>query len=47
MERVVAEIEGLGGRRLDGPVRVPQGSFALLADPQGAVFAALTGNYDD
>jgi predicted enzyme related to lactoylglutathione lyase len=47
VERVVAEIDGRGGRRLDGPVRVPQGSFAVLADPQGAVFAVLTGNYED
>jgi hypothetical protein len=26
---------------------VPAGTFAVLADPQGAVFAALTGPYDD
>jgi predicted enzyme related to lactoylglutathione lyase len=47
VERVVAEIDGLGGRRLNGPVRVPNGTFAVLADPQGAVFAVLTGEYDD
>lgn len=47
VDRVVREIEGLGGRALEGPVRVPQGSFAVLADPQGAVFAVLTGQYDE
>jgi len=47
IDRVAREIEGLGGRRLNGPVRVPNGTFAVLADPQGAVFAVLTGEYDD
>lgn len=37
----------LGGRVLSEPVVVPNGRFALFADPQGAVFAALTGDYDD
>ena len=48
VERLVGEIEGLGGRLYNGPVNVPAGTFAVLADPQGAVFAALTsGQYDD
>jgi predicted enzyme related to lactoylglutathione lyase len=47
VERLVGEIEGLGGRLYNGPVHVPAGTFAVLADPQGAVFAALTGEYDD
>jgi uncharacterized protein len=47
IDRVAREIEGMGGRRLNGPVRVPNGTFAVLADPQGAVFAVLTGEYDD
>ena len=44
VERLVGEIDGLGGQALQRPdVQVPQGTFAVLADPQGAVFAALTG----
>jgi len=26
---------------------VPAGRFAVCADPQGAMFAVLTGDYDD
>jgi uncharacterized protein len=40
-------IGDLGGRALSEPFPVPSGRFALFADPQGAVFAALTGDYDD
>jgi predicted enzyme related to lactoylglutathione lyase len=48
VERLVGDIEGLGGSLYNGPVQVPAGTFAVLADPQGAVFAALTsGQYDD
>jgi predicted enzyme related to lactoylglutathione lyase len=47
VDRVVAEVAGLGGRVFNGPVRVPAGSFAVIGDPQGAVFAVLTGQYDD
>ena len=48
VERLVGDIEGLGGKLHNGPVNVPAGTFAVLADPQGAVFAALTsGQYDD
>ena len=47
VDRVVGEVDGLGGRLLNGPVRMPQGSIAVLADPQGAVFAVWTGEYED
>jgi predicted enzyme related to lactoylglutathione lyase len=47
VERLVEEVGGLGGRVLTGPVRMPQGSIAVLADPQGAVFAVWTGEYED
>jgi uncharacterized protein len=47
VHRVVDEIGGLGGRVFNGPVQVPAGEFAVLGDPQGAVFAVLTGEYDD
>jgi uncharacterized protein len=40
-------IAALGGRALSEPVAVPSGRFAVFADPQGAVFAAITGDYDD
>ena len=46
-ERLAAEIGDLGGRLYNGPMQVPNGVFAVLGDPQGAVFAVLTGQYDD
>jgi uncharacterized protein len=46
-ERLVGEIGELGGQLYNGPVHVPAGTFAVLADPQGAIFAVLTGEYDD
>ncbi len=47
VDGLLGEIEDLGARVLVGPVQVPAGRFALLADPQGAVFAVMTGDYDD
>ena len=47
VERVVGEAEALGGRVFSGPMRMPQGSIAVLADPQNAVFAVWTGAYED
>jgi predicted enzyme related to lactoylglutathione lyase len=47
VDRVVGEIGGLGGTLFNGPVRMPQGSIAVLGDPQGAVFAVWTGRYED
>ena len=47
VERLVEEVGGLGGRVYNGPIRMPQGSIAVLGDPQGAVFAVWTGEYDD
>ena len=47
LERAIGEAEALGGRRLNGPVKMPAGSIAVLGDPQGAVFALWTGSYDD
>jgi predicted enzyme related to lactoylglutathione lyase len=32
---------------INGPIQVPAGKFAVLGDPQGAVFAVITGEYDD
>jgi uncharacterized protein len=47
VDRVVDDIGGLGGRVHNGPIRMPQGAIAVLGDPQGAVFAVWTGDYDD
>jgi uncharacterized protein len=47
VERLVGEIDGLGGRVFNGPMRMPQGTVAILGDPQGAVFAVWTGQYED
>ena len=47
LDRMIAELDGLGGKLFNGPVEVPAGRFAVCADPQGAMFAVLTGDYDD
>jgi uncharacterized protein len=47
VDRVVAEIDGLGGVLFNGPVSMPQGRIAVLGDPQRAVFAVWTGSYED
>jgi uncharacterized protein len=39
-------IAELGGRALSEPMSIGAGRIAVLADPQGAVFAAWTGRYD-
>jgi uncharacterized protein len=47
VERLAGEVGGLGGQVFSGPMRMPQGTIAVLSDPQHAVFAAWTGPYDD
>jgi hypothetical protein len=47
VDRAVEDVPGLGGEVLNGPIRMPQGSIGVFADPQGAVFALWTGSYDD
>ena len=47
VDRLAEDVGGLGGRLLNGPMRMPQGSVAVLGDPQGALFAVWTGEYDD
>jgi hypothetical protein len=46
VEATTAQVEQLGGRTLVGKQRMPQGSFAVFSDPQGAVFASWEGSYD-
>ncbi|MEA2286345.1 MAG: uncharacterized protein QOJ21_2388 [Solirubrobacteraceae bacterium] len=40
-------VDEMGGRTLMGPIPVPSGAFAVVADPQGAAFALSAGTYDD
>ncbi|HWT23325.1 MAG TPA: VOC family protein [Solirubrobacteraceae bacterium] len=47
VEAAVAEVPGLGGRAFMGPMQLPGGTIAVLGDPQGAVFAVFTGEYDE
>jgi uncharacterized protein len=47
LERGIERVKELGGQHHHGPLEVPQGAFALVADPQGAVFALWDGDYDD
>lgn len=47
VDALLAQIADLGGRTLNGPMDVPNGRLAVAADPQGAVFCVLTGEYDD
>jgi uncharacterized protein len=47
VERLVGEVEGLGGAVHTGPVPMPQGTIAVLGDPQGAALAVWTGSYED
>lgn len=47
LDRLITEIDGLGGRLLNGPIRMPQGSIAVLGDPQGAAFCVWAGQFED
>ena len=37
IEAYLAKAQGLGGKKLVGPVVIPTGSFAWMADPEGNV----------
>ncbi len=39
-------ITALGGAALAGPIPLPDGSFAIALDPQGAEFAIFEGEVD-
>jgi uncharacterized protein len=47
LDASLAKVQELGGRRLAGPMQVPGGSFAVVADPAGAVFSIWSGTYDE
>jgi predicted enzyme related to lactoylglutathione lyase len=40
-DATVAEATGLGATLLAGPIDIPAGRFAVLADPAGAVFGVI------
>jgi predicted enzyme related to lactoylglutathione lyase len=47
VERLLEEIPGYGGAVLTGAMHLPNGTIAVVGDPQGAAFAVFTGDYDD
>jgi predicted enzyme related to lactoylglutathione lyase len=47
VEAVIAIAKETGGEPFMGPVDVPTGRFALIQDPQGAVFAVLASDSMD
>jgi predicted enzyme related to lactoylglutathione lyase len=47
VNRLLGEVAGFGGKVLNGPVNMPQGTIGVIQDPQGAVFAVWTGEYED
>ena len=47
VDATAAKAKELGGRVIHGPEDIPEvGRFAVLADPQGAVFCAFKGSQD-
>jgi predicted enzyme related to lactoylglutathione lyase len=47
VEQALETIDGEGGAKLSPVIDVPSGRFAVVADPQGAVFAVVDGDMDD
>jgi len=47
VSRLAAEVGDLGGAALGDVIPMWQGSILPVLDPQGAMFAAWTGHYDD
>jgi predicted enzyme related to lactoylglutathione lyase len=45
-DEVVQRIAELGGATLFGPIAVPAGKMAVVADPQGAAFGLVEGQFD-
>ena len=46
LEGSLAKVQELGGGTLVGPIAIGAGRFAAVQDPQGAVFALYTGDFD-
>jgi predicted enzyme related to lactoylglutathione lyase len=48
VDDAITQVQELGGHLFNGPLQVPNGRFAVVSDPQGAVFALLASdNFDD
>ena len=47
IDAAATRIEELGGSKLAGPMSIGPGRFAVVRDPQGAVFALYAGEFDD
>ena len=46
LEGSLAKVQDLGGVALVDPIAIGTGRFAVVQDPQGAVFALYTGDFD-
>jgi predicted enzyme related to lactoylglutathione lyase len=42
----LARVDDLGGTRIAGPIDLPMAKLAVVADPQGAVFALYAGQFE-
>jgi predicted enzyme related to lactoylglutathione lyase len=47
VDAAIAQVQALGGQLFNGPLEVPNGHFAVVSDPQGAVFAVLASEQYD
>ncbi len=47
VDEAIATAEASGGTNLFGPLDLPAGRFAVIRDPQGAVFGIFEGEGDD
>jgi uncharacterized protein len=46
IEAALAQVRGLSGKGVRGPLELPDGSTALALDPQGALFGLFAGEVD-
>jgi predicted enzyme related to lactoylglutathione lyase len=47
VDEALAKVDELGGSKLAGPIDIGIAKLAVVADPQGAVFALYAGELDD
>jgi predicted enzyme related to lactoylglutathione lyase len=43
LEEAIERVEGLGGKKLVGPIEIPSGRFAWIADIEGTMVGLLEG----
>ena len=46
LDTALAKLEELGGSKIAGPIDIQMAKFAVVSDPQGAVFALYDGQLD-